>query len=211
MNNPAQPKKRGRKKKIEIVPEKIHVPKAEQPQIIQAKNIVKSPENLQLEREKIVKELEEKASKVDKLVDDEKIINRVHQRMISKQRFSNRKNEWELERNVGKTVDDVEWQTVILPGMMNRMCLILEFLLKNGPMTRIDNDIFNECVEVIRLYYTEQLRLISKSDINSNLKEICITNMLCPDDDMPANKVINEILSEFNFGEDVIKKRDTEK
>lgn len=207
MNNPSQPKKRGRKKKVETAPETIQVPKVEQPQIIQAKNVIKSPENLQMEREKIVKELEEKAKKVDQIMKGDEAINRIHEKMVNKKIFNTEEHEWNLD---GETLGDIECQTVALPGMIGRICTILEFLLKNGPMTRIDNDVFSECMDVLKLYYAGQSHLNSKSDVNNNLKEIYMKSTFYPDMNIPIYKAVDGILSEINPEENTLKNNSTE-
>lgn len=196
MDPPAQPKRRGRKKKTEAVPEKVVVaPKPEQPQIIQAKNMMKSPENLQKEREKVICKLEEKAMAVENAIDDKDLIEKVYRKMRKRLYFGGCEAEDEIERIRAGGVDHVEWQTIVQSELMSKVSSVVEFLLNNGPMTRIESDIFSSCVEAVRDYYIQRAACITDQAISSEKRQMYLKTTFYPSVGTAAYKLFSEVLS----------------
>lgn len=194
MDTSSNPKRRGRKKKIESPEEKIIVPKTEQLQMIQAKNIVKSPENLQMEREKIVIELEERAREVDSAIDNMNVENNVYRKMRHLLYFDADELDDEIERIEARR-EEMEWQTVVQREYMRKVCKVLEFLLKNGPMSKIESDIFDRCIEVAMEYYNERTNFIENLTVNDGLRKIYMNTTFYPCQNSPVYQLFNEVLA----------------
>lgn len=195
----SQRKKRGRKKKVSGIPENvIQATKPEQPQIIQAKILAKAPESVLLERQNIIEKYENKVERVDKIIEKNEIIRKVHEKMLN---LRTETIEEQLNRAANKIYKEdsdlesnIEWQTVILPRMIEKLCKIVEFLLKNGPMTKIENDIFDQCSESLKNYYSDK---ISQAKNNENLENDCLNYTYYPEKGTVAYEFINNIIDQL--------------
>jgi len=199
MDPTVQPKRRGRKKKTEPapVPEKVVAPKVEQPQIIQAKNIAKTPENLQKERERIVCELEERAKDMDRAIEDVELMERVYKKMRRRLYLHEYEAEEERDRIRAGGTDSVEWQGIVQPGLMRRVSSVVEFLVRNGPMTRIENEIFGGCIDAIREYYGQRVECVAEEGISSGKREMYLRTTFYPRVNTPAYRIFSEVVREM--------------
>lgn len=213
MENTDQPKKRGRKRKTEITTETSLITKPETAPVIQAKVVTKTPVNsYRNERKRIVGELERKAKELDPLVNDSQIISRVHDRMASRRllRMGHIEQNYMAENRNLENLENLKfkdlsqnskWQFIVLPGAMRKLCSAIDFLLKNGPMTKIEGDIFNECISLVKSYYSERSGLISDENISEEAKRICRRTTFYPDRKTPIYDFVSEILSVLDLGE----------
>lgn len=198
MDHTTQPKKRGRKKKTETFSEKTVVSKVEQPQVIQAKNIAKSPGDLQFERERLVKEFEANARKVDNVMEDPGLMDRVYKRMKKKMYGETCDREDELEklkmeksRNAGA---EAEWETLVVPDLVSKICSVIDFLLENGPMTRVENDILSDCIDALKSYYITRSSLILNPEVGDESKGICMRTTFYPKTNTSAYRLLSDAL-----------------
>lgn len=190
----SQPKKRGRKKKV-VSPSEVEDP----PQPVNVSNNISDRSN---RRKLMVKMYESKASKLDKALREKNFILGIHNRM-SKNRHEKIETQYEGfdKRNIRiyekfcnsteNSDENMQWHVMISPQLIKRVCNMMEFLLTNGPMTNIEESIFQECTSILKSYYKERSILIS---IESASKELYRSTTYYPNKETAVYKFISEVM-----------------
>lgn len=185
-----QPKKRGRKKKI-IAPEVkessagniVAQPEAaivedHPPQAVttldKSESHGKDREERKEKRIEMAKKIENDANEIDKIMNTKSFRDKVLKRFLANRPAGNKiqikkaiernlKIFQDLKNDVCNENDIVSRTNLISFEMVKKNCKLLEFLLENGPKTRIEEDIFEKCIECISLYYKERTGFMFKN------------------------------------------------
>lgn len=187
MDSSIQPKKRGRKKRIQTIIEGKSVVE-EQPMTDLVPNpSMKYTESPPIDREKLVVQLEGMAKTIGSIVDSTEFTKKVYQR-LNTTRYTKRTQK-SKQTKIG---EGLEWHAIVSPQIIKKICNVMSFLLKNGPMTKVEDDIFNDCVHTIQTYYSERLRLVQGKD---RMKELYLRTTYYPKKDSSIYKFMIEVLN----------------
>lgn len=191
-----QPKKRGRKKKIQA-PEPVE-PVRQQSIIIDSnideptvkpvlaifnnKNNYEKKEERRQRRIERNKELSKCAENIDLIMNSKKFLTDfkdkfvdefyyVHKKIEKRRQLMYLRNLDQIERRcLADTTFEMLWRNVITYEVARKLIKIIGFLLENGPMTRIEEDIFDDSVEIIKNYYNSQNNIIQESNSGYTIK-----------------------------------------
>ena len=167
-----QPKKRGRKKKIRVEEPKPFIPVPEPQEVkVPEKIEVKSLPINRISKEEATKKLEEAVRVLDDALMPNKIVDKIHEKIMAKVMI-NTKTDNIFEDEHLKIYQKIQyseadrneiqrWQSQITLEMAKKMCRILNFLLQNGPLNKIENSIMENCLNALKSYYNERAYLHS--------------------------------------------------
>lgn len=124
-------------------------------------------------RSQKVKRIEAKGAKVDFYMESKAVRERIHASLMRKRYNNYQMREEGLDLECRKIYNKIKngafsscelarWTDVVSKGMVKNVCKIIEFLLQNGPMTKIESDIFDDCTELLKSYYSERVNLVQR-------------------------------------------------
>lgn len=178
-----QPKRRGRKRKYQMGTEEGSPQAAYDTQLtpVEDKSHASIPGSGEIRKRQTrtqrVKEIEARGAKIDAYMESRALRERIHASLMKK-RYGNYYEREEgldqryrdiyakIKSGVSNSSDLARWTDVISKGMAKSMCKIMEFFLQNGPMTRIETNIFDNCTRLLKSYYLERVTLIQKTTSN---------------------------------------------
>lgn len=183
METPPQEKRRGRRRKSEV---KMAVENGEAQESPPSSSPKPRTEKGR-ERRRIAERIEEKMESLERVFREPSFMQGVYTRFY-KRRYE------ESERylqEISKSRDERQWSAVMQTQTMKKVCSVLGFLLKSGPMTKVEDEIFNECVEILQEYYIERAELIKRND---KMKEMHIRTTYYPSKETAVYRFMVEML-----------------
>ncbi|KAM0680274.1 hypothetical protein GINT2_001659 [Glugoides intestinalis] len=186
MDTSVQQKKRGRKKRGQTIIEGKSVVEEQSIADLIPNPLLKYTESPPIDREKLVSKLEGISKTINSIVDSTEFTKKVYQR-LNATRYTKRIQ----QSNQPKPREDLQWHAIVSPQIIKKICNITSFLLKNGPMTKVEDDIFNDCVHTLQTYYSERMRLVKSKD---RMKELYLRTTYYPKKDSSIYKFMIEVL-----------------
>jgi len=186
-----QPKKRGRKKKTQVVEAKEPSPTSQLIQIVSTSNEEavrptgavtpsiandgRSREERQADRIQRANKIESDALKIDKVMNSKRFRDSLMEKFIDSrpgicktgQNGDYLKLYEQMKQGDTDEKELLFWASSVTYESVKKNCKILGFLLENGPMTKIEDDIFKNCLDTVKSYYNERIRIVSGKTDNS--------------------------------------------
>lgn len=177
-----QPKKRGRKRKhsptetdeaqstLQITPNIESVSMESRSAIDTTYNSEAKEKRTRAQK---VRQIEARGARMDLHMESKTMRERIHASLMGR-RYKNyhmreegldlkyRKIYSKIKNGAFGPSDLVCWTDVVSRGMVKNVCKIMEFLLQNGPMTKIETDILDNCTELLKSYYSERVNLMQR-------------------------------------------------
>lgn len=167
-----QPKKRGRKKKVKIEEIKpiLPIPEPTEPKSVEKPEIKITPKN-RISKEQLTQKLNLAVQELDEALKPDNIVDTIQKKIISKV-IINRKSDQDFSQKYMQIYQKVKtsmaskeelqlWQSSISLEMAKNMCVIISFLLQNGPLNQFESSILENALFALKSYYDEQTYLIS--------------------------------------------------